>query len=292
MKLISQYLKSYYEYSLSFNHKPSKIEEYKILGITDIKTLEVIYKVSLKDSLELRIKLKKIHNFIIKTFFLLLSVILIPVWIYFTFLSIKEFSIGSIIMALFFYPLLALMSILSFIFSFMCIYALSIIALQEVLAIKSVRKIKLLDKIDEKLKTFRTKIYRFEGDIEYICNYDSDATWIKQSGMRSNRDELADWIINICTKSELSGYKKESNKFYRGLLMRVAFIIEDYKLNIFKGVNAVFDMPTKTGEDIERLAKKYFKDKMARENFWECYKNALAKQASYIESFDVATKQK
>lgn len=30
----------------------------------------------------------------------------------------------------------------------------------------SSRKIKLLDKIDEKLKNFRTKIYRFEGDIE------------------------------------------------------------------------------------------------------------------------------
>ena len=115
MKLISQYLKSYYEYSLSFNQKPSNIEEYKILGIANIKTLEVIHKVSIKDSLEFKIKLKKTHNFIIKTFFLLLGVILIPAWIFLIFQAIQEFSFGLLIMSLIFYPLIAFMSIASFV---------------------------------------------------------------------------------------------------------------------------------------------------------------------------------
>jgi len=286
MKPLRLLLKDFYSYQM-----PSNIKEYAILGADNIKVLEEEYKVSLKDSIEFKMKVKKIQNFIIKTFFLLLGITLLPVWIFFIFLAIQEFSFGSLIMSLIFYPLVALMSILSFVFLFTCFYILSMTVLQEILPLKSIRKLKLLDKIDENLKNLKDKIFRCERDIEYICKYDPEATWIKQSGLRNNPDVLAFWIIDLYKKPELSIFKKESNKFYKLLLMRTAFIVEDYKLKKIEDASAVFGIPINTTEDLEKIAKKYIKDKDARGSYWEFYKNALTKQAFYLEQFEIAIKK-
>ena len=270
---------------------PSNIREYAILGIDNIQALEKEHKVSLKDSIEFGIKFKKIQNFIVKTFFLLLGITLIPAWIFYIINVLKEFSFGSLFMVLFLLPLLALLTLLCFLFFTMMFYLTVLMTLQEILPIKSIRKIKLLDKVKDKLESFKKLIYRYESDIEHICKYDPETAWIKQSGLRNSPDVLAFWIIDLCKKPELSIFKKESNKFYKLLLMRIAFIIEDYKLQKIENASAVFGIPINTTGDLENIAKKYIKDKDARESYWEFYKNALTKQAFYLERFESAIKK-
>ncbi len=286
MKPLSQLLKDFYSYQ-----KPTNFEEFSILGMDKIKTLEEEHKVSLKDSIEFGIKLKKIQNFIIKTFFLLLGIILFSVWIFYIIDVLKEFSFGSLFTILFLLPLLALLSLLCFLFFIAIFYLTVLMTLQEILPIKSLRKIKFLDKANDKLETFKALIRRYERDIEHICKYDPEATWIKQSAIRSNQNEIANWIFDLYRKPELSIFKKENNKFYKLLLMRTAFILEDYKLKKIEDASAVFGIPINTTGDLEKIAKKYIKDKDARESYWEIYKNALAKQAFYLEQFERVIKK-
>jgi hypothetical protein len=286
MKPLTQLLKEFYSYQ-----KPTNFEEFSILGMDKIKELEEEHKVSLKDSIEFGIKLKKIQNFIIKTFFLLLGIILFSVWIFCIIDVLKEFSFGSLFTVLFLLPLLALLTLLCFLFFITIFYLTVLMTLQEILPIKSLRKIKFLDKANDKLETFKTLIRRYQRDIEHICNYDPEATWIKQSAIRSNQNEIANWIFDLYRKPELSIFKKENNKFYKLLLMRTAFILEDYKLKKIEDASAVFGIPINTTGDLEKIAKKYIKDKNARESYWEFYKNALAKQAFYLERFESAIKK-
>ena len=203
MKSINQFVKDFYSYQ-----KPLSIEEFSILGVDRIKTLEEEHKVSLKDSIEFGLKLKKIQNFIVKTFFLLLGIILFSVWIFYIIDVLKEFSFGSLFMVLFLLPLLALLTLLCFLFFIMMFYLTVLMTLQKILPIKSLRKIKLLDQVNDKLETFKTLIRRYERDIDHICKYDPEATWIKQSAIRSNQNEIANWIFDLYRKPELSIFKK------------------------------------------------------------------------------------
>jgi hypothetical protein len=286
MKPLSRLLKDFYSYQM-----PANIREYAILGIGNIQALEKEHKVSLKDSIEFGIKFKKIQNFIVKTFFLLLGITLIPAWIFYIISVLKEFSFGSLFIALFLMPLLALLTLLCFLFFIMMFYLTALMTLQEILPIKSLRKIKLLDKVNDKLDGFKKLIYKYERDIERICKYDPEATWIKQSNIKSSPDVLAFWIIDLCKKPELTIFKKESNTFYKHLLMRIAFIIDDYKLKKIENASAVFGMPINAKGDLEKIANKYIKDKDARESYWDFYKNALTKQAFYLERFESAIKK-
>ena len=163
--------------------------------------------------------------------------------------------------------------------------------MQKILPFKSAKKTMLLDTVMNVLYGFKKTIFSYERDIEYICKYNPEATWIRQSGIRSSPDVLAFWIIDICKKPELSIFKKESDNFYKLLLMRIAFIIEDYKLKKFEDASAVYDIPLKTEADLEKIAKKYIKDKDARESYWEFYKNAISKQAFYLEQFEKVIKR-
>ncbi len=292
MKLISQYLKNYYEYSFSFDHKPLKIEEYKILGITKIKTLETIHNVSLKDSLEFRIKLKKIQNFTAKTFFLLLGLVIFSLWFISLLVSIKEFSFGVIFVHIFGYPLITWLSLATLFFLFMLFYVITLEILKKILPLKKIRMLKLLDEVDENFKSFKTKAYWLERDIEFISNQDANTIWIKQSYLKSNAHDLVNWILSICTKSELYTYKKQSNKFYKLLLARIAFIVDDYKISKFEQYTGLFSAPIKNDHDLEKIAQKYIKEKQVGRDYWDCYKNALDKQAFYMESFEVAINQK
>lgn len=285
MKSINHFLKDFYSYQ-----KPSSIEEFRILG-DRIQKLEEDHKVSLKESLELGVKVKKFHNFIIKTFFLLLGIILFPVWIFYIINALKDFSFSSLSLVLLLFPLLALITLISSLFLFMMFYLILIMTMQKILPFKSVKKIKLLDKVKNELEGFKKAIFSYERDIEYICKYNPEATWIRQSGIRSSPDVLAFWIIDICKKPELSIFKIKSDKFYKLLLMRIAFIIEDYKLKKFEDASAVFGISIKTEADLEKIAKKYIKDKDVRENYWEFYKNALAKQAFYLEQLKKTIKK-
>ncbi len=285
LKSINQLLKDFYSYQ-----KLPSIEEFRILG-DRIKKLEETHKVSLKESLELGVKVKKFHNFIIKTFFLLLGIILFPVWIFYIINALKDFSFSSLSAVLLLFPLLALITLICNLFLFMMFYLIFIMMMQKILPFKSVKKTKLLDTVKNELEGFKKTIFSYERDIEYICKYNPEATWIRQSGIRSSPDVLAFWIIDICKKPELSIFKKESDKFYKLLLMRIAFIIEDYKLKKFEDASAVFGIPLKTEADLEKIAKKYIKDKDARESYWEFYKKAISKQAFYLEQFEKVIKR-